>query len=451
MENIDRLCQHGLFDARVPRYTSYPPANHFGPDTGAKYQHDWLAAVPRDAPISVYVHIPFCRRLCWFCACRTQGTKTLRPVAAYIDRLVAEIAQLRARLPDGLRMGRLHLGGGTPTLLSPQMMTRLTKALTTAFPPTPAWEFSVEIDPTEVSDALLETLRHLGMNRASVGVQDFAPKVQSAIGRPQSLAQTRAVTEKLRALGVPGLNLDLLYGLPHQTSDSFAASLAQAVDLGPDRIALYGYAHVPWMSKRQVMIDGATLPDARARFALSEAARASLLDRGYLPIGLDHFALAGDGLARAAATGRLRRNFQGYTDDTAATLIGFGASAISRFAQGYVQNAVATHAWQERIDAGQLAGHRGYRLDPRDKLLARAIEDLMCQFRLSPAALTKEFPSEAQAIKAIAARLQSRYANVLTQESGDLVLVPGAEPLVRVVAASLDAFLGTETAHSAAI
>lgn len=249
----------------------------------------------------------------------------MRPVEAYLAVLVQELHAVRALLPAGLKMARLHLGGGTPTILSPAAMRNLLTEVFASFDAADDIEFSVEIDPTEAAPALLETLAEFGLNRASIGVQDFAPQVQEAIGRQQSFAQTQAVVEKLRALGVPNINLDLLYGLPHQTSDSFANTLDRVLSLAPDRLAIYGYAHVPWMSKRQVMIKEDSLPDTHARFDLAEMAAQVFTQAGYLPIGIDHFALPSDGLAQAAKEGRLRRNFQGYTDDTAPTLIGFGA------------------------------------------------------------------------------------------------------------------------------
>lgn len=451
MTRLDQLESHGLFDARVPRYTSYPPANHFVKGEGQRHQVDWLRTVPDGEAVSVYIHIPFCKRLCYFCACRTQGTRTMRPVDAYLSVLTDEIRAVRKHLPEKLKMARLHLGGGTPTILSPEGMRGLLSEVFSAFDATEDIEFSVEIDPTEAAPALLETLAEFGLNRASIGVQDFAPEVQDAIGRQQSFAQTHTVVTQLRALGVPNINLDLLYGLPHQTRESFGNTLDNVLLLAPDRLAIYGYAHVPWMSKRQVMIKEDTLPDTHARFDLAEMAASVFTNAGYIPVGIDHFALETDGLAQAAEAGHLRRNFQGYTDDTAPTLIGFGASAISRFPQGYVQNAPATSAYLERIALSGTAGHNGYAMRQADVLTARIIEELMCSFVFREEQLIAEFPESADVIHATGIALMRKFSDVFYIAKGGLHLREEAKPLVRIVASCVDDFVSTDTAHASAI
>lgn len=375
----------------------------------------------------------------------------MRPVDAYIDILLQEIATVRESLPEGLRMGRLHLGGGTPTILRPETMTLLLDTVFGAFETAETFEFSVEIDPTEASDALLETLVKFGMNRASIGVQDFAPNVQEAIGRTQSLEQTQRVIHFLRAHNVKSLNLDLLYGLPHQTPESFAKTLAHVAEMKPDRLAIYGYAHVPWMSKRQVMIKQDDLPNAEARFHLAEMAQQVFTAQGYNAIGIDHFALPSDSLSDAAQQGLLRRNFQGYTDDQSETLIGFGASAISKFQQGYLQNATATSAYQDRINAGGLAGHKGYRMEDQDRLIAVAVEDLMCRFVYREKALSAAFPEFAPVIHKTAIRLMAQFPDVFFISEAGLEMREDAHPLVRVIASFIDQFASKDVAHSAAI
>ena len=451
MDKVDYFRKHGLFDAKVPRYTSYPPANHFQQGTGSRNQASWLRAVPAESEISVYIHIPFCKRLCWFCACRTQGTKTLRPVDAYVEFLKKEISAVRAELPENLRMSRLHLGGGTPTILSAQTMQNLLESVFDAFDLAADFEFSVEMDPTEVTDELMETLVRFGMNRASVGVQDFDPKVQKAIGRLQSLKETHHVVNFLRDQGVRSLNLDLLYGLPHQTVATFARTLEHVFDMQPDRLAIYGYAHVPWMSKRQVLIKSEDLPAPEARLALAEMTHQKFTENGYLPIGIDHFALPSDSLSSAVERGRLRRNFQGYTDDQSETLIGIGASAISRFQQGYVQNATATSAYQERIAAGGLSGHKGYHMSDQDQLIALAVEDLMCRFTFREKALCAAFPEFAGTIHSIAIRLMGRFPDIFFISDSGLEMREEARPLVRIIASFVDEFTSTGKAHAAAI
>lgn len=451
MNKIQQLKRHGLFDAKVPRYTSYPPANHFAPTAGRMNQANWLKTVPKGEDISLYLHIPFCRRLCWFCACRTQGTKSLRPVDDYVRRLRIEIEMIADRLPKDQALSRLHLGGGTPTLLSPETMIGLLDQIFSRFKRGSEFEFSVEIDPTEAPAPLLATLADYGMTRASIGVQDFDPKVQDAIGRQQSYELTKEIVDTLRLFGVDSLNMDLLYGLPFQSGRSLDVTLQQVIKMKPDRLALYGYAHVPWMSKRQVMIDRHTLPSPQSRYELAQLARAVLLRAGYEDIGIDHFALPTDTLARAAEDGTLRRNFQGYTDDTAQTLIGIGASAISKFSQGFVQNAAATSAYLERIDAGDLAGARGYQFDGNDVIRAAMIEQILCSFRTDAGPLLKRFPTSAAEISRCNALIAETFPDLTSLDAAGVVLAPDAHPLARVIAGALDEFETKGQAHSQAV
>lgn len=451
MENIQILRDYGLFDAKVPRYTSYPPANRFEPNIGARMQPGWLGALPRQAPVSIYVHIPFCRRLCWFCACRTQGTQTLSPVDAYIGDVTTEIGLVAGRLPSGMQMARLHLGGGTPTLLSPAQMTQLLDAIHRHFTPTTDFEFSVEIDPTEAAPAVLEVLAERGMQRASIGIQDFDPKVQNAIGRLQSCDQTRDVIDVLRTNGVDSLNVDLLYGLPFQNEVSLLKTLEHVGQLRPDRVALYGYAHVPHMSKRQTMIPGDALPSTIERFEMAQTAKRSLEFEGYHTIGIDHFGLATDSLTKAAQTGKLRRNFQGYTDDPCETLLGFGASAISKVKQGYWQNAVATAAYQTRVREDRLAGHKGYVLQPNDELIADVVEQLMCQSALDVGQLKSRHPQFDNEIEVLVRQLDCSFPKAFEHTRHKMSLGPGMEALARVAAAAVDTALCPEHKHSVAI
>lgn len=451
MTQIDQLRRYGLFDAKVPRYTSYPPANHFAADAGGLHQRDWIRAVPEGSEVSLYIHIPFCKRLCWFCACRTQGTKTLRPVDIYVNVLLQEMARVAQLLPQNVRIARLHLGGGTPTILSPKTMTRLLAGVFNSFDRAEGFEFSVEIDPTEAAPELLQTLADHGMNRASIGVQDFDPKVQDAIGRAQTYAQTFDCIQILRAVKVHSLNMDLLYGLPHQTAASLVDTLEQVLALQPDRLALYGYAHVPWMSKRQVMIDGTALPSAETRFALTELAQKMLCLDGFTPIGIDHFARPGDSLALAARNGGLRRNFQGYTDDRAEVLIGLGASAISQFPQGYVQNQSATAAYSAAIEQGHLAGARGHVLSDADRLTARMIEQLMCRFAIDTEALSAEFPDQSATVAQAVAALVTTFPDACNSDGTGVQIADGFAPLVRVMAGHLDRYRAGQMAHSSAI
>ncbi len=441
MEHLDTLRALGLFDARVPRYTSYPTAPVFSLAVGSDFQAGALAALNPAEPVSVYLHIPFCERLCWFCACRTQGTRTLSPVESYIGTLEAELELVAKTIPAGLRMGRLHWGGGTPTILPPHLIHRLARAVKAAIPPAETWEFSVEIDPTMVDRAKIDALAAEGMNRASIGIQDFDPEVQAAIGREQPYDITRACVDDLRAAGVTSLNCDLVYGLPHQSEARIADTVAKVLTLGPERIALFGYAHVPWVAKRQKLIDEAALPDDMARHRLSELAAAQFRAAGFEPIGIDHFARPGDELALAKDEGRLRRNFQGYTADSCATLIGLGASSISRLPEGYVQNAAATAAYIQRIEAGQLAGARGHVMTADDLMRADAIEMLMCEFIIDREALRARHGSVVTGLDGDLAQIAARFGAFVTLDAQALTLKPEGRALTRIVASALDAHM----------
>ncbi|MBD3664137.1 oxygen-independent coproporphyrinogen III oxidase [Sulfitobacter sp. TSTF-M16] len=451
MEKMNDLRRFGLFDVNAPRYTSYPPANQFGVQTGLRHQAQWLDAVPADKPVSVYVHIPFCKRICWFCACRTQGTKTLRPVARYLETVLTEIAAVGQRLPNGIKMARLHLGGGTPTLLSPELLQRLIDAIDAVFDRSDDFEFSVEIDPTEAAPEVLEALVANQLSRVSIGVQDFDPKVQEAIGRTQTFEQTKTVIDWLRGQGVHNINLDLLYGLPWQSGTRFRATLAQVMTLAPTRLAIYGYAHVPWMSKRQTMIPTAALPGPKARFELANCARDTFSAEGYVPIGIDHFARPEDSLSQAQANQQLKRNFQGYSDDPAETLIGFGASAISTFPGGFSQNAAATSAYQARVANDGLAGMRGFVMDIDDQVIARCIEQLMCYFAIDRAALSALPADRVAEVWARFAPLSDAFPDALSVSADRIAINDGFQPLVRILAHHLDTYVADSDAHSAAI
>ncbi|TFL17288.1 oxygen-independent coproporphyrinogen III oxidase [Jannaschia formosa] len=440
----------GLFDARVPRYTSYPTAAVFQPTADGAMQERELRTLDPARPVSVYVHIPFCERLCWFCACHTQGTQTLGPVEGYLDAVERELDRLRELIPAGLRMGRLHWGGGTPTILPPPLIRRLAGAVRAAFPPDDRFEFSVEIDPTMVDVARIEALAAEGMTRASIGIQDFDPEVQAAIGRLQPFETTRACVDTLRRAGVESLNMDLVYGLPHQTEARILNTVEKVLSLAPDRVALFGYAHVPWVSKRQKLIDEDTLPADEVRHALAGLAGARFRDAGLAPIGIDHFARAGDELAQAAAAGRLRRNFQGYTADDCDTLIGIGASSISKFPGGYVQNAAATAAYLQRVNEGRLAGARGHAFAGEDRLRARAIEMLMCDFAIDLDRLDAEHPGASRALESDIAGIRDRFAPAITFTGRTLAVRPGWRALTRIVAGGFDAHVSEGVRYSRA-
>jgi oxygen-independent coproporphyrinogen-3 oxidase len=440
--------------ARAPRYTSYPPATAFHEGVDGAAVARWLRAHPAGEPVSVYLHVPFCRRLCFFCACRTQGTRTDAPLQAYARRLEREIDAVLALLPEGTPMSRLHFGGGTPTLLPPEDLVALAERAKRWCPPVPGAEISIETDPLVAEEDRLDALAAIGVTRASVGVQDFEPAVQEAIGRPQSEEATRAAVEGLRSRGIEGLNLDLLYGLPYQTEETLSRTLDATLSLAPDRLALYGYAHVPWAAKRQAVIRTDSLPDGEARIAMLRLAGERLEATGLEAIGIDHFARPGDGLARAAAEGRLRRNFQGYTDDTARTIVGLGASAISTFPEGYAQNAATTLAWSQAVEEGRPATVRGVALDREDRLRGTMIEELLCTLGVDPARVEARGAGSAAEVRG-ALDGMARDAAMLGHrtEDGGFTLGRGFEArlVARLAAMGLDVHAHDRQAFSQAI
>ncbi|MBZ0123371.1 MAG: oxygen-independent coproporphyrinogen III oxidase [Roseovarius sp.] len=451
MVTKSQLGRLGLFDAKVPRYTSYPTAPHFSRDVGADRFTQWIGAIPPGARISLYVHVPFCRRLCWFCACRTQGTQSDKPVMAYLETLRAELRMLADLLPEGVSLSRLHWGGGTPTLLAPQMMADLAGAIREVAPFDADTEFSVEIDPGEIDGDRLDALARAGMNRASIGVQDFDERIQATIGRLQGYDITKAAADEIRARGVASLNADILYGLPHQTGERIAASVQKLLSLEPDRVALYGYAHVPWMAKRQQLIPSDALPTPEERLDLFDTARRLFLWDGYDEIGIDHFATPGDGLSVAKAGGRLRRNFQGYTDDTAEVLIGVGASSISRFPQGYAQNAPATGAHTAAIREGRFSTARGHVFSADDRMRARIIEQIMCEFRVDAAEIRDRFGIARERLSDMLRKVADGFEGLVEVADAGLFIPPEARPLTRMVARGFDAYELDKAGHSSAI
>jgi oxygen-independent coproporphyrinogen-3 oxidase len=448
---VTQLRHLGLFDARVPRYTSYPTAPQFSHDVGPAAVQGWLAALQPGVRISLYIHVPFCRRLCWFCACRTQGTTTAAPVAAYVETLKAELRHIAGLLPPGVSLGQVHWGGGTPTLLDAAMIADLAGAVAGIAPMGEGAEFSVEIDPNEIDGRRLDALMAAGMTRASIGVQDFDPDIQATIGRDQSYEVTKAAVDALRDRGIRSLNVDLLFGLPHQTGARITSSVEKVLSLLPDRVALYGYAHVPWMARRQALIPTEALPTPEARLRLFETARRLFVWDGFDEVGIDHFARPTDSMAIAARNGTLRRNFQGYTVDPEPTLIGIGASAISRYRQGYAQNAPATSVYQGMIRDGRLATERGHAFAGDDLIRGRIIEELMCQFRADLPALAAECGEDRARVVAMAEGLAQAFPGMVWVKDGVVAIPEPGRPLTRMIARWFDAYAMAATGHSPAV
>ena len=443
----------GKYSAPVPRYTSYPTAPHFSPDIANADYQQWLLALGGGDKLSLYVHIPYCDRLCWFCACHTKHTLKYEPVATYLKALANEIAAVSRLVSNEAVVTALHFGGGSPTMMTPDDIRRVGNLFKSSFNFAADAEISVEMDPNDMDEARYDALADIGMTRASLGVQDFEPTVQKAINRIQSFEHTKSVVDAVRARGVHSVNCDLLYGLPHQTVATLEKTVSQILTLDPDRIALFGYAHVPWMKKHQTMIKEEALPDADARFEQARMAAKMLCDAGYEAIGIDHFAKSGDTLAMAAREGRLRRNFQGYTDDAADALIGFGASSIGQFRQGFVQTMAATGEYQRMVEAEGLAAVRGLAFSDEDRLRGYVIERIMCDFRVSFAQLIERFGPAADAVIFEARQFVASNPDHLAEISdGMFQLTDAGRLFARSVAANFDSYLSNgKGRHSMAV
>jgi len=427
-----------VYDRAVPRYTSYPTAPHFHEGVDAAVTAGWLAALPADEPLSLYFHVPFCRKMCWYCGCNTQIVARHQPIADFSLTLLKEIAHVADILASSghrRQVTSVHFGGGTPNSLAPDEFERIMAALGYHFALDADLDLAIELDPRTLDAEFLAAMRRTGVNRASLGVQDFDPVVQAAVNRIQPYNLVEQCVADLRATGIRSLNLDLIYGLPFQSVSGLRRTVTQAVSLQPDRIALFGYAHVPWMKPHQRLIDEQSLPDAYARFRQFEAASQALTASDYARIGLDHFAKPGDTLRTARDNHTLKRNFQGYTVDRADTLIGFGPSAISALPQGYVQNAADHTPWARDVGEGRLAAVKGVVLNHEDRRRRAIIEQIMCFGRVDLADFAFD---PALVMDALTPLIEDGLCHLTGTV---LTLTERGLPFQRVVAAVFDSYL----------
>lgn len=418
----------------VPRYTSYPTAADFSAEIGPTEAARWLADADAAEPVSIYLHVPYCRELCHYCGCHAKAARRADVVQRYRETLEAEIALVASRLPGRLPVSRISWGGGTPSILGLSGLGSVLHVLSRHFDLRPGHEHAMELDPRRIDQGFADGLAALGLNRASLGVQDLDRQVQQAIGRVQPAETVRGAVAILRRAGIARLNFDLVYGLPRQSVESLRRTCHEVIGLAPDRIACYGYAHLPTRRANQRLIDETLLPGADERLRQQDAVAAAFTEVGYQSIGIDHFALFCDPLAVAARSRRLHRNFQGYTDDGSQTLIGFGASSISRLSGGFAQNESAIEAWRARIEAGKLATRRGHAFRQDDRERAAIIERLMCDFRVDLGRQARLYADELALLRPLVGQ------GLVEMRHDTVTLTPKGRPFVRLVSAVFDRF-----------
>lgn len=448
---VDRdLCRQ--FDISGPRYTSYPTADRFAANPGAQLLVDALQERPApDQPLSLYVHLPFCSTVCYYCGCNKVITKDHQKSSRYLDYLEREIDMQLASLKGSRSVAQLHWGGGTPTFLSDDEMRRLMHILHTRFDFLPEGEYSIEIDPRSVDPKRAHLLAEMGFNRMSLGIQDFDPLVQKAVNRIQTFEQTRDVLLAAREAGFKSVSVDLIYGLPRQTLEGFRATLEKTLSLAPDRIALYSYAHLPQIFMPQRRIHDTELPKAEDKLSLMAMAIETLVEAGYVFIGMDHFARPDDELALAQQAGKLHRNFQGYSTHAELDLLAFGVSAIAKVGPVYAQNAKSLDEYYGDLDAGHLPVRRGYRMNDDDALRRSVIQELMCHFELDFDQVNADWSIDfvsyfASALEALQPLVE---AGLLSIDAKGIQVAPKGRLLVRIIAMAFDHYLQHDRLNAA--
>ncbi len=439
--------------SEVPRYTSYPTAAQFG-ELGEPQYLQWLGELSVDQPISLYVHVPFCHEMCWYCGCHTTIVAGYDRVGAYFKTLMLEVELLAAALPFKAQISHLHFGGGTPTILSPEHFGAFMAQLGAHFTFIPDADLAVEMDPRTLTPEIIEALASSGINRASLGVQDFSPHVQANIHRIQPFYIVDRSVKWLRAAGINAINFDLMYGLPYQKPSDVERTVKRALSLQPDRIAMFGYAHVPWFKKHMQVISDDSLPDVLERYAEAQLAADLIKQHGYQEIGFDHYAKPDDAMSIAARDGYLKRNFQGYTVDEADIMLGLGASSIGQMPQGYVQNAPKLNEWRETVEAGRLTVVRGLAITSDDKFIRAAIEKVMTDLALDMEAHCAEHDRPITALDQALPKLQWLQADglVILDHRQLTVVEPQGRRFLRSIAASFDRYwTPSKSKHSKAV
>ncbi len=438
--------------ATVPRYTSYPPATQFSEEINEGHYRVWLETIGPNDSISIYIHIPFCHALCWYCGCHTTVPNRDERITDYVKALKDEVRQVARLISRSAKVKHIHFGGGTPNALPAATLANLIDLLHSEFSFHRDTELAVEVDPRHLTDKHISVLTgYQFKTRVSLGVQDVSEDVQALINRPQPFETVRSAVHRLRSAGISNINMDLLYGLPGQTEIHVRKSATMCVELQPDRLAVFGYAHVPWFKKHQKAIDESLLPSGAERLQQSEAIASELSKADYVPIGLDHFAKPGDALQKAQKNGQLRRNFQGYTVDPANVLIGFGASSIGTFNAGYVQNEPHLGRYKQALNNGHLPIARGVLITDHDRCIRAVIERLMCDFKVDLNLMADGF--DRNVFSDALAALKPLQDDGLVEVADSVVEVTAlGRPYIRNIAACFDAYhVQTSSRYSKAI
>jgi len=441
--DLDKLAQ------RVPRYTSYPPAPYFEETVTSDTYTQWLGSLKDGKSLSLYFHVPFCKEMCWYCGCNTIVVNRPDIIKSYVQTMRDEVERVSDAIGARIPFQHLHFGGGTPTMLESGDFAELMAFVHDRFTAIKNAELAVEIDPRSLTPAMAETLADVGINRASLGVQEFSPVVQKAVNRVQPFEVVKKACELLRANDITRIGFDLMIGLPHQTVDDIEHTIEKSMWLQPDRISVFAYAHVPWMKKHQRLIDDSALPKLEERLAQADAARTSLGTRGYQLIGMDHFARPFDPLAKAAREGTLRRNFQGYTTDQADALLGFGASAIGSMPQGYIQNTPQVRDYMNAIKSSQFATIRGYSLSDDDRLRRDIIDQLMCTFTLDLETIAGAKGQTIGTLGNVEELAEYQAKGLIERDPTKLTITEAGKPYVRLIAACFDSYLTPSAARHA--
>lgn len=430
------------YDNQIPRYTSYPTAPNFSSKVGGDIYAKWLKALPQKETLSLYIHIPFCKKICWYCGCYAKATQRYAPVEDYLHILLREIRIVAKLLgKKNHQISHIHFGGGSPTILLPESFELLMKTIESEFNINDDAEIAIEVDPRNVNEEKIISYSKMGVNRASIGVQDFNEEVQLAINRQQSFDSVYDCIKLFRKHGIQDINLDLIYGLPKQTIQMIEKNIDYAMLLNPSRIALFAYAHVRWKKKHMRLIDENDLPDSLTRLKMYKTAAEKLRKEGYLAIGLDHFTKNDDSMTQAFKNGKLKRNFQGYSTDTADNLIGLGVSSISYLSSGYAQNSLSLEEYKKTILNEKLATIKGISINKEDKMRKTIIDELMCYLEVDLNLICKSFDLPGNYFEKEIDALQNLKKDGLIRIKNNVIRINLVAPqLSRVVSSVFDTF-----------